>query len=169
MKFRELKKEELEIFIEGVQDAFQYGYERYFGKCEETIIPREDILSSYNQPTAKAFCMEEDGKIIGGAIVSIDTKTNVHNLEILYVSNDCQSKGVGYKIWSKIEEAFKEAKVWRTCTPYFDERNINFYVNKCKFHIVEFFNKYHPDPNMKEDFIGDAGEGMFEFEKIIMK
>ena len=41
------------------------------------------------------------------------------------------------------------------------------HVNKLKFHIVEFWNKYNPDPNMPDDFNGDRGEGMFEFEKIM--
>ena len=31
--------------------------------------------------------------------------------------------------------------------PYFEVRNIHFYVNKCGFHIVEFFNERHPDPS----------------------
>ena len=57
--------------------------------------------------------------------------------------------------------------VWETCTPYFDRRNIHFYVNVCGFHIVEFFNERHPAPDEAEDFIGDGSEGMFEFRKEI--
>lgn len=39
-------------------------------------------------------------------------------------------------------------------TPYFEVRNIHFYVNKCGFHIVEFFNEHHPAssaPGMDKD------------------
>ena len=36
---------------------------------------------------------------------------------------------------------------WELVTPYFEVRNIHFYVNKCGFHIVEFFNERHPDPS----------------------
>ena len=36
---------------------------------------------------------------------------------------------------------------WETITPYFEKRNVHFYVNKCGFHIVEFFNEHHPDPH----------------------
>ena len=48
--------------------------------------------------------------------------------------------------------------------------NIHFYVNKCGFHIVEFFNGLHPDPRdpetgYTEDF-EDGGE-MFRFEKVM--
>ena len=52
-----------------------------------------------------------------------------------------------------------------TCTPYFEKRNIHFYVNKCGFHIVEFWNEKNPDPNMPTDFVGDGNEGMFRFQK----
>ena len=58
--------------------------------------------------------------------------------------------------------------VWETVTPYFEKRNIHFYVNRCGFHIVEFYNSHHSDPNdpdagqqMDEQF----PDGMFRFEK----
>ena len=52
-----------------------------------------------------------------------------------------------------------------TCTPYFEKRNIHFYINKCGFHAVEFINEKNPDINISDDFIGDGGEGMFVFKK----
>ena len=43
-------------------------------------------------------------------------------------------------------------------------------MNRCGFHIVEFFNKFHPDPNdpepvekLEEQF----PDGMFRFEKVM--
>lgn len=80
------------------------------------------------------------------------------------------SKGIGFTAWCAVEKLHPEVKIWKTMTPYFEKRNIHFYVNRCRFHIVEFFNKYHPDP---ED--SDAGnelddqfpDGMFRFEKIV--
>lgn len=38
-------------------------------------------------------------------------------------------------------------------------------INRCGFHIVEFWNEKNPDPNMPSDFVGDGNEGMFRFEK----
>ena len=167
MELRLLNKNELEEFILGIQDSFQKGYEAYFGKCDDTIIPRRDILESLNKEGSKSYVMVDNNKIIGGCVVVIDNINNINSLDILYVKNDTWAKGVGYKIWSEVEGLYPNCKKWVTCTPYFDQRNINFYVNKCKFHIVEFFNKYHVDKNCPSDFIGDAGEGMFKFEKII--
>ncbi len=62
-----------------------------------------------------------------------------------------------------IEALHPETEVWETCTPYFDLRNVHFYINCCGFHAVEFFNAHHPDPQMPEQF--DQGDGLFRFEK----
>jgi hypothetical protein len=43
-------------------------------------------------------------------------------------------------------------------------------VNRCGFHIVEFFNKYYQDPNEPDDKDGDIEndmDGMFRFQKIM--
>ena len=42
---------------------------------------------------------------------------------------------------------------------------LEFYVNRCGFHIVEFFNEKHPDPHQQEDGKGDDFDGVFRFEK----
>ena len=52
-------------------------------------------------------------------------------------------------------------------TPYFARRNIHFYINRCGFHAVEFFNEHHPDPNMPEQF--DQEDGLFKFEKRMIR
>jgi hypothetical protein len=60
-----------------------------------------------------------------------------------------------------------EIRVWETCTPYFEKRNIHFYVNRCGFHIVEFWNKYHRGTNIpkgEEENKNDDDE-MFLFRK----
>ena len=33
-------------------------------------------------------------------------------------------------------------------TPYFEKRNIHFYVNKCGLKIVAFYNERNPDPHL---------------------
>ena len=56
-------------------------------------------------------------------------------------------KGSGYAAWCEVEKFRSEVKIWETVMPYFERRNIHFYVNRCGFHIVEFYNSHHPDPN----------------------
>ncbi|MDO4405138.1 MAG: hypothetical protein Q4C09_08890, partial [Atopobiaceae bacterium] len=54
-------------------------------------------------------------------------------------------------------------------TPYFETRSIHFYVNRCGFHIVEFFNSHHPDPSDPDydpqEVDDQFPDGMFRFEK----
>ncbi len=56
-----------------------------------------------------------------------------------------------------------EITVWETVTPYFEKRNIHFYVNRCGFCIVEYFNDHHCAPDDTEGELFD----MFRFEKIL--
>ena len=61
---------------------------------------------------------------------------------------------------------YPQVKVWETVTPYFEKRNIHFYVNRCGFHIVEFFNSHHIDPNDPDGY-NLMNDGMFRFEKVM--
>lgn len=56
-----------------------------------------------------------------------------------------------------------------TITPYFEKRNIHFYVNRCGFHIVEFWNKYQHGPAVPEEEEGNwsMDDEMFVFRKVI--
>ena len=44
----------------------------------------------------------------------------------------------GQAAWRAVERLHPEVRVWETCTPYFEKRNIHFYVNRCGFRIVKF-------------------------------
>lgn len=79
-----------------------------------------------------------------------------------------QSIYIGYAARCAVEKMHPEVKVWETMTPYFETRNIHFYVNRYGFHIVEFFNSHHPDPSdleIAEDGSEMSGNEMFRFEK----
>lgn len=167
MNFELLPIEQTDIskFKKDIQEAFQKGFEDVYGKTEGTVLPERDIDRSLNALGSIAYKAVVNGEMIGGAVVVIDEKTQHNHLDLLYVKYGTQTKGVGFSIWSKIEKLHPDTKVWETCTPYFEKRNIHFYVNKCGFHIVEFLNEHNPDPNTPEEFIGDGGEGMFVFQK----
>ena len=159
-------------FILDNQEAFNYGALEEFGlrddhfEEEGEIISRNTIEQSIN--SGEAYRIVLDGKPVGGVIIKVDGDRG--DLEILFVSPRVHSNGIGYAAWCAVEKLHPEVRVWETVTPYFEKRNIHFYVNRCGFHIVEFFNSHHPDPNdpdrnaeMDEQF----PEGMFRFEKRI--
>lgn len=169
-----LKEEDREQFIIDNQEAFNFGALEEFGRLydnfeeDNQIISRGTIEKSINEGEAYRIIVE--GEKVGGAIIKINGEEG--ELLILFVSPNAHSKGIGYAAWCEIEKLHPEIRIWETVTPYFEKRNIHFYVNRCGFDIVEFYNKYNPDPNEEEhENVDDDGicEEMFKFRKIIKK
>ena len=169
-----LTADDREQFILDNQRAFKYGAMEEFGERDKHFEEGEEIIShgtikNYIEK-GLAYRIREDGRIVGGLVLQIDEETQHNHLDLLFVTPSAHSKGVGTAAWREVERLYPETKVWETCTPYFETRNIHFYVNKCGFHIVEFFNSHHPDPHDPEtgeenDYSGEDFDGMFRFEK----
>ncbi|MCR5845410.1 MAG: GNAT family N-acetyltransferase [bacterium] len=168
-----LQADDREQFISDNQEAFLYGATQEFGMRDDhfeedgQIISRETIERSIDG--GEAYRIVLDDQKVGGAVVKIEEDHG--ELELLFVSPQAHSKGIGYAAWCEIERMYPEVKVWGLVTPYFETRNIHFYVNRCGFHIVEFFNSHHPDPNEPDaGGEGDEGaDGMFRFEKVMQR
>ena len=181
------KDEMQEAFLRGFQAYNKKDDSEDSNKWQ--VLPDEDFYRSLLAEGAEAYeAVDANGQRVGGAIITIDSlahegelmeqreqsqacmnsaesrqKKTVGQLAFLYVKVGVQSKGIGQLIWKSIEAMHPEVEVWETCTPYFDRRNIHFYINRCRFHAVEFFNEHHPDPHMPEQF--DQEDGLFKFEK----
>lgn len=165
-----LVEEHTVAFKEEMQEAFQHGFQAYNKDDSEEdsnqwqVLPDRDFYQSLRAEGAEAYeAVDVDDQRVGGAIITIDNSSHSGELAFLYVKVGIQSKGIGQAIWKAIETMHPEVELWETCTPYFDRRNIHFYINRCGFHAVEFFNEHHPDPNMPEQF--DQEDGLFQFEK----
>lgn len=171
-----LEKDDREQFILDNQAAFQYGALEEFGRRDDhfeedgQIISRQTIEKCLD--SGVAYRIREKGRIVGGLVLQIDDVTRHNHLDLLFVSPDAHSKGIGYAAWCAVERLYPHTRVWETCTPYFETRNIHFYINKCGFHAVEFFNRFHPDPHDPEtgkknayDRDEESNDGMFRFEK----
>lgn len=161
----ELEPDELNQFKSDMQEAFQKGFEDIYGKTEGIILPAQDIDRSLNEQGSIAYKAVVDGNMVGGAVIVIDEITQHNHLHLLYVKYGVQAKGIGFAIWNEVEKLHPHTKVWETCTPYFEKRNIHFYVNKCGFHIIKYQYRYNHALEIEEDFIGDGNEGMFIFQK----
>ena len=172
-----LTPEDREQFILDNQWAFKYGALQEFGERDDhidddgEIISRRTIERSIDEPDNAAYRIVFEGRNVGGLVVKIDKETHHNELELLFVSPEEHSKGVGYGAWQALEALYPETKVWKTCTPYFEKRNIHFYVNKCGFQIDQFWCEYfQPDHEMPEDDKQDSDEGpdeMFRFIKVM--
>ena len=147
-----LREAQTIAFKEEMQEAFQHGFQSYYKDDNQwQVLPDKDFYQSLEDEGAEAYeAIDADGQRVGGAIISIDSAEHRGELSFLYVKVGMQSKGIGQAIWKAIETLHPEVEVWETCTPYFDRRNIHFYINRLGFHAVEFFNEHHPDPHMPE-------------------
>ena len=152
IELKPLVSSDREQFIKDNQETFNYGALEEFGLRDDhfeedgQIISRETIEEFID--SGEAYRILDDGKVVGDVVVRIEGDRE--NLDLLFVSPKCHSKGVGYGAWCQIEKMFPQVKIWETVTPYFEKRNIHFYVNRCGFKIVEFFNSHHKDPNDDE-------------------
>ena len=180
-----LTSDDREQFILDNQWAFKHGALVEFGERDDhidddgEIISRQTIEASIDAPDNETYRIIADGKKAGGVILKIDKETHHNELEILFVSPNEHSKGIGYGAWQAVEALYPETVVWKTCTPYFEKRNIHFYVNKCGFQIDQFWCEYfRPDheplpdtpPIDKAPDTPSADEGpdeMFHFIKIM--
>ncbi len=176
---RLLEKNDREQFILDNQEAFKYGALEEFGVRDEhldkdgEIISRKTIEKCIDDTNNETYRIIFEGRVVGGVIVKIDKNTNHNHLEILFTSPKEHGKGIGYGTWLAIEQKYPETVVWETCTPYFEKRNIHFYINKCGFSAVEFWCEYNKEHSKTgEDFEKEEGEGpgeMFKFIKIMKK
>lgn len=166
-----------EQFILDNQWAFKHGAMMEFGERDDytnddgEIISRKTIERCIDDPCNETYRIVCNGEIVGGVILKINKDTQHNHLEILFVAPDAHSKGIGYGAWLAVEELHPETKVWETCTPYFEKRNIHFYVNKCGFQIDEFWCEYYqpshetdPDEEPHED---EGPHEMFRFVKVM--
>lgn len=164
-------KEELDTVKKEMQAAFLKGLHDSFPEAEDPTkmgpVPPEDSYeeSLYAEgAVVRQFMM--NGERVGGIVLQMDEETQRNEVDLFYITAD--GKGIGTKAWAAVEEAFPQTKVWELHTPYFEKRNIHFYVNKCGFHIVEFNHKGNPGPNVEgEEPESDEEYEFFRFEKVM--
>lgn len=118
---------------------------------DDKDVPTLDGILDTPEATPLVFYLRK--KMVGGAVLIINDDNN-NILDLLFVASDCLDIGIGYKAWLEIEKRYPQTKTWNTITPTCLMRNVNFYVNKCGFHIIKV-------DNPKSD------EAMFVFQKIM--
>ncbi len=168
-----LTEDDREQFILDNQESFKFGAVEEFGMRDDhidddgEIISRETIEHCIDDPQNETYRILLDGKPVGGVILKIDKQTHHNHLEILFTSPKAHSRGIGYGAWLAVEALHPETEVWETCTPYFEKRNIHFYINKCGFSAVEFFCEYHTDPNEPPKEHDEGPDEMLRFIKVM--
>ena len=166
--FDKLKKRDYNGFCDDVKEIFSIAAIEAFGQSQNSreIISADEVFRTLQDPACEAYAVYADGIKAGGAAIKVDDMTGHNSLELFYVYPEYHGRGVGYQIWQGIERLYPITKVWRLVTPYFEKRNIHFYINKCGFKIVEFFNKAHCDLNRPLTGV-DYHDEYFMFEKVM--
>jgi len=160
-----LKQELKEAFIKGLKDSFP---EEEDPTAMGPIPSDEDFEHSLIAVDSIVLQLVQNGERIGGVVLNINNDTQRNEVHFLYTKANAHGKGFGTKAWEAIESAFPETRVWELHTPYFEKRNIHFYVNKCGFKIVEFYHRGHPSPNIEgEEPEKDEQFEFFRFEKVM--
>ena len=166
--FKKLVEQEYAKFRTDVKEIFSIAVIETFGNPDhqEEIIPDNDINLSLYNPQCEALAVYADGEKVGGVVVKIGSQAGINWLDLFYVYPDKHGQGLGLQICKGLEKRYPNTKAWRLITPYFEKRNIHFYVNKCGFKIVEFFNKAHRDPSIPSGR-SDFHDEYFIFEKVM--
>ncbi|MBL8845339.1 MAG: N-acetyltransferase [Hyphomicrobium zavarzinii] len=160
---------DLATFKIELQEAFAVAVIDEFGKLPDGPIPSDEVLDgAFMAPGAEVLRIVCDGRQVGGAVVTINRETQLNSLDLFYLKVGEHGRGLGLKAWFAIEKRYPETMTWQTHTPYFEKRNIHFYVNKCGFKIIEYFNKFRRDPNRPEgpNYLVEDDDA-FQFEKVM--
>ena len=157
---------EVELFRTEMKCSFEQGVLDRFGTLDAAPIPPENEVDEALQNAAfDVFIITADGIPAGGAIIKKEGDGK-YSLDLLFIFAEFLNKKIGTAAWQAIESHYPDARQWETCTPYFDRRNIHFYLHKCGFKIVEFFSEFHREEHdLTEEFKDINSSGFFRFEK----
>ena len=129
------------------------------------VISRKMLEACLDDENANTYLIILDKKKPGGVILKIVKKKKIREFEILFVGSDCQRKGIGTSTWMTIEKMLPEIELWITHTPYFEKRNIQFYINNLGFHGAKFTHERNRSKQSENEF-RDPSRGIFQIPKI---
>ncbi len=137
--------DDIAAFKKELQDAFALAVVKEFGELPDGPIPSDEVLDgAVNAPGAVTLRILYDAGRSAARVVTVNEETHRNSLDLFFLKVGEHGRGLGLKAWLAIERRFPETVAWQTHTPYFEKRNIHFYVNKCGFRIIEFFNRHKP-------------------------
>ncbi len=163
--FQALAEPDFHDFRNEVKEVFSIAIAEHFGLSRDgNFFEDDDIDGMLRDPKSAVYAIYVDGRRAGGVALHIDPESRRNRMDLFYFYPGFHNQGLGGCVWKMIEEMYPETVVWELFTPYFEKRNIHFYVNKCGFRIVEFFCRHHADPAVKQQPEPFHNE-YFRFEK----
>ena len=97
-----LTADDREQFILDNQRAFKYGAMEEFGERDDHFEEDGEIISrktiEHSIDNGVAYRIREDGRIVGGLVLTINEKTQHNHLDLLFVDPAAHSKGLGQAV-----------------------------------------------------------------------
>lgn len=87
-----------------------------------------------------SFLILRDTTLIGGVSITVDQKTNINVLNMIFIDSNEQNSGAASSVWKALEKKFNNAKVWRCQSNLYSTKNMNFLINKCGFRCTRIKN-----------------------------
>lgn len=170
IQLKKIEPHEIELFRNGMKLAFEQGVTDHFGEVSAAPVPPEnEVDEALKDAACDVFIITADNIPAGGTIIKREMNGK-YSLDLLFIFKNFLNRKIGFAAWQAIEKHYPDAELWETHTPYFERRNIHFYVNKCGFRIVEFFCEYHREKHdLTEEFKDVKSSGFFRFEKIVKR
>ena len=170
IELKKIQAHETALFKSEMKLAFEQGVLDRFGSLDAAPIPPEnEIDEALKNSDFDVFFITLNGTPAGGTIIKCEANKK-YSLDLLFIFKHFLNKKIGSAAWQVIEAHYPDAVLWETHTPYFERRNIHFYLNKCGFKIVEFFCEYHKESHdLTNEFKDVKTSGFFRFEKVMKK
>ncbi len=89
--------------------------------------------------------LKGDG-LIGGAFLVFKPEEKKGELVLWGIEPSWQGQGMGRRVWQELERIHSDVETWELFTPVAAVKNIDFYINKCGFHAVEFVKEARTYP-----------------------
>lgn len=140
---QQLAAEEIRAVVDVTEDTLGSTYDAYHSADEEQ--PEDDVEDDrppfqFFGSHGAGYKIVDAGEVIGGIFLSFepfDPNVKTATLCLFGIKEEKQGRGIGLRVWKKIEEIHSDIKIWRLHTPAYAIRNVAFYVNLCGFVLYE--------------------------------
>ncbi|NLW70898.1 MAG: GNAT family N-acetyltransferase [Eubacteriaceae bacterium] len=158
IEFTPLKESDIPELTPIMERSFDEDARLFFGKPKGGPEGYDDgsFLRKWAlMPKATSYCIHLEGVLIGAIILFIYEGIHSGHLGCIFLDPEYCGRGLGTRVWNKVEAAYPSVKKWTTETPAVSYRNHRFYINNCGFHVVEVQGGR------------DRFEAQFKLEKVI--
>ena len=147
------------VLLDTFRDIFERGGEKNWKKIIDYV--RTDCRDVETM-MENVYLPEYEGGLFNGGAAQMERPNT------FIIQQGRAAESVLMEIVKKIlAQRHPGIRIWKTFTPYFEKRNIHFYVNRLGFQIDEFFHEGHCLSAVAGDEHNEGLDEMFHFIKYM--